>query len=153
MPGRKPLLPRIGVRADLSQMLAKDDGRLQTKNGPGKPGPIGANHRGPDRSPGSRLCAETLYFQGSETEAGKVAVANGNTAGGGQQAVDGDHQAAEQGAGGQEADRCSLGHVCPLFLEAEPFRFVIWGEIMYTRCQPQLTCLHSSNWPAALQQN
>jgi hypothetical protein len=55
-------------------------------------------------------------FSGSETETGEVAVADGNAAAGGQKAVDGSHQTAEQGAGGQEADRCSLGHVCPLFL-------------------------------------
>ena len=47
---------------------------------------------------------------------GQVAVADGNAAGGGQQAVDGSHQTAEQGAGGQEADGCGLGHVRPLFL-------------------------------------
>ena len=47
---------------------------------------------------------------------GEVAVADGDTAAGGEQAVDGGHQTAEQGAGGQEADGCSLGHVCPLFL-------------------------------------
>ena len=64
----------------------------------------------------SRLLAETSYFQGSETETGEVAVADGNAAAGGQKAVDGSHQTAEQGAGGQEADGCSLGHVCPLFL-------------------------------------
>ena len=46
---------------------------------------------------------------------GEVAVADGNAAAGGQKAVDGSHQTAEQGAGGQEADGCSLGHVCPLF--------------------------------------
>ena len=51
----------------------------------------------------------------SETEMGEVAVADGNAAAGGQKAVDGSHQTAEQGAGGQEADGCSLGHVCPLF--------------------------------------
>ena len=55
-------------------------------------------------------------FSGLETEAGEVAVADGNAAAGGQQAVDGGHQTAEQGAGGQEADGRSLGHVCPLFL-------------------------------------
>src|SRR6185437_3770859 len=63
-------------------------------------------------------------FQGSETETGEIAVADGNAAAGGQKTVDGSHQAAEQGAGGQEADGCSLGHVCPLFLGAEPFRGV-----------------------------
>jgi hypothetical protein len=46
-----------------------------------------------------------------------------------------------------------LDMVCPLFLDAEPFRFVIWGQFMYTRCQLQQTCLHSSNCSVALQQN
>ena len=55
-------------------------------------------------------------FSGSETETGEVAVANGDAGTRGQQAVDRGHQAAEQGAGGQEADGCGLGHVCPLFL-------------------------------------
>ena len=55
-------------------------------------------------------------FSGSETETGEIAVADGNAAAGGQQAIDGSHQTAEQGGGGQEADGCSLGHVCPLFL-------------------------------------
>src|SRR6476620_5427234 len=65
----------------------------------------------------SRLSVRgSAVFSGSETEGGQVAVANRNAAAGGQQAVDGSHQAAEQGARGQEADGCSLGHVCPLFL-------------------------------------
>ena len=83
----------------------------------------------------------------------EVAVANGNPAACGQQAVDGSHQTAEQGAGGQEADGCSLGHGVSPFLGAEPFRFVIWGQFMYTRCQLQQTCLHGSNCSVALQQN
>jgi len=66
----------------------------------------------------------TPLFSASETEIGQVAVADGDAAAGGQQAVDGGHEAAEQGAGGHEADRCSLGHKCPLFLVAEPFRFM-----------------------------
>ena len=83
---------------------------------------------------------------------GQVAVADGNAAAGGQKAVDGSHQTAEQGAGGQEADGCSLGHVSP-FLGAEPFRFVIWEQFTYTRCQLQQACLHGSNFSGALQQN
>src|SRR4051812_28679898 len=67
-------------------------------------------------SSSDRACAQNPLFSGSETETGEVAVADGNTAAGGQQAVDGGHQTAEQGAGGQEADGCSFGHVCPLFL-------------------------------------
>ena len=55
----------------------------------------------------------SAVFSGSETEGWQVTVANRNAAAGGQQAVDGGHQAAEQGAGGQEADRCSLGHGVP----------------------------------------
>src|SRR5438309_11534379 len=41
----------------------------------------------------------------------------------------------------------------PFSSVAEPFRFVIWAQFMYTRCQLQQTCLHSSNWRFALQQN
>ena len=44
---------------------------------------------------------------------GEIAVADGNAAAGGQQAVDRSHQPAEQVGGGQEADRCSLGHGVP----------------------------------------
>ena len=56
----------------------------------------------------------TITVSGGQETA--FAVADGNAAAGGQKAVDGSHQTAEQGAGGQEADGCSLGHVCPLFL-------------------------------------
>lgn len=52
----------------------------------------------------------------SKTEMGQVTVPDGDAAAGDQQAIDGGHQAAEQGAGGQEVDRCSLGHKRPLFL-------------------------------------
>jgi hypothetical protein len=41
----------------------------------------------------------------------------------------------------------------PFSSVAEPFRLVICGQFMYTRCQLQQACLHSSNWPFALQQN
>ena len=51
----------------------------------------------------------------SEAETGKVAVAIGDVGAGGQQAVDSGHQADEQGAGGHEADRGSLGHFVPFF--------------------------------------
>ena len=64
----------------------------------------------------SRLGTKNPLFSGSEAETREVAVADGDTAAGGQEAVDRSHQTAEQGAGGQEADGCSLGHVCPLFL-------------------------------------
>ena len=50
----------------------------------------------------------------SETKTGEVTVANGDAAARGQEEVDRGHQAAEQHAGGQEADGCSLGHECPL---------------------------------------
>lgn len=79
-------------------------------------------------------------FQGSETEIGQVAIAHGDAAAGGQQSIDRGHQAAEQGAGGREADRCSLGHKRPLFLVAEPFRFIISGAI-YVYQMPETTGL------------
>ena len=91
-------------------------------------------------------------FSALKTEIGQVAIAHGDAAAGDQQAVDERHQAAEQGAGGHEADRCSLGHKRPLFLVADPFRFMTWGHVMYTRCHKQSACLHSSNFCFASQQ-
>ena len=67
----------------------------------------------------------------SEAETGEVAVANGDTAARGQQAVDRGHQAAEQRAGGKKADGCSLGHECPLSEVAEQFRFVMVTIYVY----------------------
>ena len=67
----------------------------------------------------------------SEAETGEVAVANGDAAARGQQAVDRGHQAAEQRAGGQEADGCSLGHECPLSEVAEQLRFVMGTIYVY----------------------
>src|SRR6266850_1234753 len=112
-----PILQPTGIRADLSQSLVKPAAgcRQSKKNGPGNRG----HWFNPSRGRAARLAApvrRTPVFSGSETETGEVAVADGNAAAGGQQAVDGGHQTAEQGAGGQEADGCSLGHVCPLFL-------------------------------------
>ena len=83
---------------------------------------------------------------------GQVAVAGRDLRAAHQETIDGGHQAAEQGAGGQEADGCSLGHFCSLFSGADQLRIVIWAQIMYTRCQNQLTCLHSSNYLFATQQ-
>ena len=60
---------------------------------------------------------QMLRNKASETKIGEVAVADGDAAARGQKAVDRGHQAAEQGAGGKEADGCSLGHECPLFLK------------------------------------
>ena len=76
-------------------------------------GAIGSIHRGAARLVRSRQFRRNPVFEGSETETGEVAVADGDAAAGGQEAVDRSHQTAEQGAGGQEADGCSLGHVCP----------------------------------------
>ena len=59
-------------------------------------------------------CAGSRAVLASETKTGEVTVANGDAAARGQEAVDRGHQAAEQRAGGQEADGCSLGHECPL---------------------------------------
>jgi hypothetical protein len=112
MPGRKRLLRRIGVRADLSQMLVKTGGSLQTKMAP-ETGAIATERFCGGPFAWKDFRSKTAYFLGSETETGQVAIADGNAAAGGQQAVDGSHQAAEQGAGGQEADGCSLGHVVP----------------------------------------
>jgi hypothetical protein len=109
-----PLLQRTGIRADLSQSLVKAGGRLQTKMAPEN-----RDHWfNPSRGRAARPIGparRTPIISGSETEMGEVAIADGDTAAGGQQAVDGSHQTAEQGAGGQEADGCGLGHVCPLF--------------------------------------
>ena len=60
---------------------------------------------------------------------GEIAVANGDAAARGQQAVDRGHQAAEQRAGGKEADGCSLGHECPLSEVAEQLRFAIGDNL------------------------
>lgn len=76
---------------------------------------------------------------------GKVAVAHGDAGAGSQQAVDARHQPGEQGAGGCEADRGSLGHWGRLFEGAEQLRFIIWREFMYTRYHTQRICLHGSN--------
>lgn len=115
MPGTQLLLRPIAVRADLSQTLVKPAACRQQKKWPRKPGPWiqSAKARIVHRIAPVR---RNPVFAGSETEMGQVAVADGNAAAGGQKAVDGRHQTAEQGAGGQKADGCSLGHVCPLFL-------------------------------------
>jgi len=110
-----PLLQPAGIWADLSQTRVNAGGRLQTKMAP--------ENRGHWFSPSGGRAVRPIapvrrnpVFSGSEAETGEVAIADRNAAAGGEQAVDGSHQAAEQGAGGQEADRYSLGHVCPLFL-------------------------------------
>ena len=87
----------------------------------------------------------TLDSQALDAEAGQVAIADRNLRALHEKAVDGGQQAAEQGGRGREGDGGSLGHCCPLFCVAEQFRFVVWGQSMYTRCQSQQTCLHSSN--------
>jgi len=80
----------------------------------------------------------------------EVAIADGDTAACGQQAVNGGEQAAEQAAGGSRLIEAILDIWVP-FLEAEQLRFVIWGQIMYTRYQRQRTCLHGSIQWFALQ--
>jgi hypothetical protein len=110
-----PLLQPTGTWADLSQTRVNAGGRLHKKMAPENRG----HWFNPSRGRAVRPIAPVRrnpVFSGSETETGEVAVANGDAAAGGQKAVDRSHQAAEQGAGGQEADGCSLGHVCPLFL-------------------------------------
>lgn len=115
------MLP-IVTPADLSQSLVKAAAARKQKMAP-EAGAIKFRSSKARSFFGSRPFTESLYFQGLETKTGQVAVADGNAAAGGQQAVDRSHHAREQGGGGQEADRCSLGHGCPLFLVAEPFRF------------------------------
>ena len=76
------------IPADLSQMSVNADPWSQTKNGPGNRGHLfkpSQACRSSDRAPS----AQVLYFSGSETEIGEIAVADGNAAAGGQQAVDG----------------------------------------------------------------
>ena len=92
-----------------------------------------------------------LDSQGSETETGKVAVAICDARARHQQAVDGGHQPTEQGAGRCEADGSSLGHWCPLCWRPATCRLIIWEQFMYTRCQRQRICLHSSNRASATQ--
>jgi hypothetical protein len=65
----------------------------------------------------------------------EVAVADGAAAARGQKAVDRGHQAAERGAGGKEADGCSLGHGCPLSQVAEQLRAAIGRNL----CIPNAT--------------
>ena len=43
--------------------------------------------------------------------------------------------------------------MCVPFLKQRSGSASFWGDNMYTRCHTQRTCLHSSNFPAALQQN
>lgn len=78
---------------------------------------------------------QKLPNKASETEIGEIAVADGDAAARGQKAVDGGHQAAEQGAGRKEADGCSLGHECPLSEVAEQLRVAIKGSL----CIPDTT--------------
>ena len=92
------------------------------------------------------------YFKGSETEARHVAIADGDAAAFGQQAVDRSHHAGEQGGGGQQADRCSLGHGVSPFLGAEPFRFLICKSLCMPDasyngvvCMAAFCSLHCSN--------
>src|SRR5205823_4395084 len=51
-----------------------------------------------------------------------------------------------------ERNSGSLGHLESPFSGKRRFRFVVCSQSMYTRCQVQLTCLHSSNLSFALQQ-
>ena len=56
-----------------------------------------------------------LDSQALDAKPGKVAVADRDLRASHQKAVDGGHEAAEQGGGRYEADGSSLGHFCPLF--------------------------------------
>jgi hypothetical protein len=69
MPGRKPLLPQIAARADLSQMLVKAVGPAATKMAPENRGHF-------ERIEGllfvgSRLCAEILYLKAQRPKRGR----------------------------------------------------------------------------------
>ena len=83
------------------------------KEAPDKPGPFSLGGKPESIEPESASVSRALAS--SETEPGQVAVAHGDAGARGQCAVDGGHQPGEQGAGGYEADGCSLGHLCPLF--------------------------------------
>src|SRR6266851_245069 len=67
-------------------------------------------------------------FTGSKPEIGEIAVTHRHAGAGHQQAVDGDHQAAEQGSGGREADGSRLGHNSPLLGSAAGRCITIWGQ-------------------------
>jgi hypothetical protein len=61
-------------------------------------------------------------FQSSETEIGKVAVADGNPGACHQQAIDSRHQVAKQRGGRREAERSGFGHLVPLLLYSGSLR-------------------------------
>jgi hypothetical protein len=72
----------------------------------------------------------------------------------GQKAVDGGYQAAEQGAGGKEADGCSLGMDVPFSEVAEQLRFAIKEIYVYQMppngfiCKAAIGSLQRSKHPA-----
>jgi hypothetical protein len=87
----------------------------------------------------------------SEPEIRQVAVADGNPGARHQKAIDRGHQAAEQGVAGCQA-KGGIGHVCPLLMIGCSGALRSDHQTMYTRCQKQLLCLHSSMTLFAVQQ-
>src|SRR5258708_1158547 len=92
----------------------------------------------------ARAAPKAVCLPGLEAEAGKIAVADREARAAAQEAVDGGHEAGKQRARGSNGDGGSLGHCCPLSRSAAGGRVVIWEQSMYTRCQQQRICLHSS---------
>jgi hypothetical protein len=88
------MLP-IVTPADLSQSLVKAAAARKQKMAP-EAGAIKFRSSKARSFFGSRPFAESLYFQGLETKTGQVAVADGNAAAGGQQAVDRSHTRANR---------------------------------------------------------
>src|SRR3979490_105989 len=119
MPERKRL---IGAPREHAQYVA-DAARLPAAIGRGaKKSP---ENRGPfvesmisSGQLNERSDLTSAGFTGSKPEIGEIAVTYCHASADHQQAVDGDHQAAEQGGGGHEADGSSLGHNS-LLLEAQ----------------------------------
>ena len=93
--------------------VGRNGSAQRKKRGPGEPGPFSLGGKLEGIEPESTSLSRALAS--SETEPGQVAVARGDAGARGQCTVDGGHQSGEQGAGGYEADGCSLGHLCPLF--------------------------------------
>lgn len=109
MPVSKCLLRHNGGQADLSQSGAIEAMAARTQKAPEVPGPWSqvVMVRNAVAASGS---LQTAVLTGSEPETGQVAIAHRDPAAFDQKAVDEGHQAAEQRAGGQEGDRCGLGH-------------------------------------------
>ena len=152
MPGSNWIMRPIVPPADLSQTLVKPAAGCKRKKWPRKTGAIGPNHRRPDR-PSDRACSwKFCIFRGQRPKRGRsplrmamrlLAVSRRSM-----EAIRRPNRVLE----GRRPMDAVLDMFVP-FLGAEPFRFVISEQFMYTRCQRQQVCLHSSNCSGALQQN